>query len=56
MGLRVNDGKTKYMVVRNYENNLEFAPYLYIYDKKFERVHRSIYLGSLVNYNNDISE
>jgi hypothetical protein len=48
--------KTEYMVVKNYKNNLEFAPYLYIDGQKFERVHRFIYLGSLVNYNNDTSE
>jgi hypothetical protein len=56
MGLRVNEGKTKYMVVKNYKNNLEFAPYLYIDGQKFERVHRFICLGLLVNYNFDISE
>jgi hypothetical protein len=56
MGLRVNEGKTKYMAVKNDKKNLEFAPHLYIDGQKFERVHRFIYLGSLVNYNNDISE
>jgi hypothetical protein len=55
MGLRVNEEKTKYMVVKNDKKNLEFAPYLYIDGQKFERVHRFIYLGLLVNQN-DISE
>jgi ABC-type uncharacterized transport system ATPase subunit len=53
MGLRVNEEKTNYMVVKNDKKNLKVAPYLYIDGQKFERVHRFIYLVSLVN---DINE
>jgi hypothetical protein len=56
MGLRVNEDKTKYMVIKNDKMSLEAAPYLYIDGQKFERVRRFIYLGSVVNDNNDISE
>jgi sorting nexin-29 len=56
MGLRVNEEKTKYMVIKNDKKNLDVAQYLYIDGQKFERVHRFIYLGSLVNEINDISE
>jgi hypothetical protein len=38
------------------KKNLIAAPYLYIDGQKFERVHIFIYLGSLVNDDNDISE
>jgi hypothetical protein len=54
MGLRVNE-KKKTWLLKN-DKNLEFAPCLYIDGQKFESVHRFIYLGLLVNYNNDISE
>jgi hypothetical protein len=56
MGLRVNEDRTKYMVVKNDKSNSEVATYLYIDGQKFERVHTFIYLGSLVIDNNDISE
>jgi hypothetical protein len=44
------------MVVKNDKKNLEVVPCLYIGGQKFERVHRFICLGSLVNDNNEISE
>jgi hypothetical protein len=47
---------TKYMAVKNDKKNLVAAPYLYTDGQKFEGVHRFIYLGSLVNDNDDISE
>jgi hypothetical protein len=56
MGLRINEEKTNYMVVKNNKKNLEVTPYLYTDGQKFERVNRFIYLGLLVNDNNDISE
>jgi hypothetical protein len=56
MRLKVNEEKTKYMLISNNENNLTPKQGLNIDSQKFERVSRFIYLGSLVNDNNDVSE
>lgn len=55
MGLKINGNKTKYMVVNN-KNNNKTSKYIEIDDAKFETVQSFVYLGSLVNSNNDISE
>jgi hypothetical protein len=54
MHLQINQGKTKYMPVTKKictdgPTYLEIGPY------KFETVYSFIYLGSEVNYKNDIS-
>jgi hypothetical protein len=55
VGLVINEGKTKYMVVANTQNcskicTIEAGRY------NFERVDTSMYLGSLVNGDNNVSE
>jgi sorting nexin-29 len=56
MGLKVNEEKTKYMMISDNKRNLITKQDLNIYGQKFERVNRFIYLGSLVNDNNNVSE
>jgi hypothetical protein len=56
VGLKVNEEKTTYMLISNNKNNLTTKQDLNIDGQKFERVSRFIYLGSLVNDNNDVSE
>jgi hypothetical protein len=56
MGLKVNEEKPKYLMISNNKRNLITKQDLKIDGQKFERVNRFIYLGSLVNDNNNVSE
>jgi hypothetical protein len=49
MGLRVNEEKTKYMLVNGKKIHRTAKPHIKITSYKFERVHRFVYLSSLVN-------
>jgi hypothetical protein len=56
MGLRVNEEKTKYMIVNGRKIHRTVESHIKITCYKFERVHRFVYLGSLVNETSDIQE
>ena len=47
MGLKINEEKTKYMVVGRNQEKID--THIVIDEFKFERVHHFIYLGSLIN-------
>ena len=55
MGLKINENKTKYMIVNSKDPN-KIVKHIVIDGTKFETVQSFVYLGSLVNSNNDISE
>ena len=54
MGLKINEEKTKYLTIRVNKNKNQLK-YCQIGNFNFESVHSFIYLGSLVNVNNDNS-
>jgi len=54
-GLKVNEGKTKYMKSSSSVNELQIQM-LEVGGKRFEAVEKFVYLGSLVNSDNDIGE
>jgi hypothetical protein len=55
MGLVINETKTKYMAAgKAYRSNM--PPNLIIANYTFARIDSFVYLGSMVSYNNDISE
>jgi hypothetical protein len=56
MGQGVNKEKTKYMLINEKKMHRTAKSYIKITGYKFERVHRFVYLGSLVNESNDIQE
>jgi hypothetical protein len=56
VGLKVNEEKTTYMLISNNKNNLTTKQDLNIDGQKFESVSRFIYLGSMLNDSNDVSE
>jgi hypothetical protein len=56
MGLNVNAEKTKYMLISSSKNNLTTKQDLNIDGQNFESVSRFIYLGSMLNDSNVVSE
>jgi sorting nexin-29 len=52
MGLRINEKKTKYLATRESKNQQR---YFQIRNFNFEAVQSFMYLGSLINVNNDNS-
>lgn len=56
LGLKVNEDKTKYMVANASEARTAVTSALQLTGNNFEGVDRFVYLGSLVNNDNDTSE